>query len=60
MIKAKFGSRIRSKPLTFQINEALSNVLCHNLCGVIQSMSEFGVEPTFGNIPLNEAGRSLR
>lgn len=48
MIKAKFGQRLRSKTLTAQINEALCKVLCHNLCVVIQSVHELGIEPTFG------------
>jgi transposase len=47
MIKAKFGERLRSKTETAQINEALCKVLCHNLCVVIQSMYELGVDPTF-------------
>jgi transposase len=47
MIKAKFGERLRSKTETAQINEALCKVLCHNLCVVIQSMYELGVEPEF-------------
>jgi transposase len=47
MIKAKFGQRLRSKTLTAQTNEALCKVLCHNLCVVIQSMHELGVEPQF-------------
>jgi transposase len=48
MIKAKFGQRLRSKSMTAQINEALCKVLCHNLCCVIQSTYELGVDPTFG------------
>jgi transposase len=48
MIKAKFGERLRCKTETAQINEALCKVLCHNLCCVIQSMYELGVDPTFG------------
>jgi transposase len=48
MIKAKFGERLRCKTATAQINEALCKVLCHNLCCVIQSMYELGVDPTFG------------
>lgn len=47
MIKAKFGERLRSKTETAQINEALTKVLCHNLCRLIHSMYELGVEPTF-------------
>lgn len=47
MIKAKFGERLRCKTETAQINEALCKVLCHNLCVVIQSMYELGIEPMF-------------
>jgi len=47
MIKAKFGERLRCKTETAQINEALCKVLCHNLCVVIQSMYELGIEPEF-------------
>ncbi len=47
MIKAKFGERVRSKTRTAQFNEVLCKVLCHNICCVIQSIYELGVEPTF-------------
>ena len=47
MIKAKFGERLRSKTHTAQINEVLCKVLCHNLCCLVQSMYELGVEATF-------------
>lgn len=47
MIKAKFGQRLRSRTLTAQINEALCKVLCHNLCVVIQSVHELGIEAAF-------------
>jgi transposase len=47
MIKAKFGERLRSKTETAQVNEVLCKVLCHNLCVVIQSMYELGVEADF-------------
>lgn len=53
MIKAKFGDRLRSKTKTAQINEALCKVLCHNLCCVIQSTFELGIEPTFWAEPTN-------
>ncbi len=46
-IKAKFGERIRSKTDAAQINEMLLKILCHNICVVIQSMYELGIEPTF-------------
>jgi transposase len=47
MIKAKFGGSLRSKTDVAMRNEALCKVLCHNICCVIQSMHEFGIEPTF-------------
>jgi transposase len=47
MIKAKFGERLRSKTVVAQTNEVLCKVLCHNLCCVIQSMYELGIEPNF-------------
>jgi len=53
MIKSKFGQRLRSRTLTAQINEALCKVLCHNLCVVIQSVHELGIETNF------EAGMSV-
>jgi len=49
MVKAKFGERLRSKTRTAQINEALCKILCHNLCCVIQSMYELGIEVDFGS-----------
>jgi transposase len=47
MIKAKFGQRLRSKTLTAQINEALCKILCHNLCCLIQSVHELGIDVKF-------------
>jgi hypothetical protein len=29
------------------MNEVLCKILCHNICCVIQSMYELGIEPTF-------------
>ncbi len=47
MIKAKFGSRIRSKTETAQVNEVLCKILCHNLCVIVQSIYELGIEAKF-------------
>jgi transposase/predicted nucleic acid-binding Zn finger protein len=47
MVKGKFGGRLRSKGDVAQTNEALCKILCHNLCCLIQSMFESGVEPNF-------------
>ena len=47
MIKAKFGDSLRSKTDTAIANEALAKVLCHNVCCLIQSHHELGIEPVF-------------
>jgi hypothetical protein len=47
MIKTKFGERLRSKTETAQTNEMLLKIVCHNICCVIGSMHELGLEPTF-------------
>jgi len=47
MIKSKFGERLKSKTETAQVNEVMCKVLCHNICVVIQSMYELGIEPVF-------------
>ena len=47
MIKGKFGSALRSKSDTGQINEALCKVLCHNLCVLVRAMPESSIEPAF-------------
>jgi transposase len=47
MIKAKFGGFVRSKSEIAQINEVLCKVVCHNICVLIQSIHELGIEPIF-------------
>lgn len=47
MIKSKFGEQIRSKTDTSKTNEALCKILCHNVCVLVQSIFEFGLEPVF-------------
>lgn len=47
MIKGRFGDALRSKTHTAQVNEALCKVLCHNLCVLVGSIYELGIEPTF-------------
>jgi len=49
MIKTKFGGSVRSKTPTAQVNEVLCKILCHNVCVLIQSIYELGIEPTFWN-----------
>jgi transposase len=46
-IKAKFGDSLRSKTDAAMVNEALCKVLCHNLCCLVASTHELGVEATF-------------
>lgn len=47
MIKGKFGSSLRSKTYQAQMNELLCKILCHNICCLIQSIYELGIEPEF-------------
>lgn len=47
MIKAKFGGFVRSKQPTAQVNEVLCKVLAHNICCLIQSNAELGIDTTF-------------
>jgi transposase len=54
MIKAKFGSSVRAKTPTAQVNEVLCKVLCHNICVLIQSIYELGLEPTFWTFEAKE------
>jgi len=55
MIKSKFGSSVRAKTPTAQVNEVLCKVLCHNICVLIQSIYELGLEPTFWTIETKES-----
>jgi len=54
MIKGKFGSALRSKSDTGQINEALCKVLAHNVCVLIHAMHALNIEPIFRQ-PLQNA-----
>lgn len=47
MIKTKFKDNLRSKSKTAQINELLCKVLAHNICVVIQEISELGIRGEF-------------
>ena len=44
MIKRKFGPAVRSKSGVGQVNEVLCKVIAHNLCVLIASMHEMGLE----------------
>ena len=47
MIKAKFRDHVRSKTDAAMTNEVLCKLLCHNICVLIQSQCELGIEATF-------------
>ncbi len=47
MVKAKFRDQVRSRTETAMKNEVLCKFLCHNICVVIQSQCELGIEATF-------------
>ncbi len=47
MVKAKFRDHARSKNTVAMKNEVLCKFLCHNICVLIQSQIELGIEPVF-------------
>ena len=47
MVKAKFGGNVRAKTPVAQVNEVLCKLLAHNLCCLISSVYELGIEPVF-------------
>lgn len=59
MIKRKFGGAVRSKTPTAQVNEVLCKLLCHNICVLISSIYELGLEPTFWVAGNCEAERAI-
>ncbi len=47
MIKMKFGGSVRSKDEIAQANELYLKYLCHNICVLISSIYELGIQPEF-------------
>jgi transposase len=47
MVKAKFTDGVRSHTERAMKNEVLCKFLCHNICCVIHSQIELGIEPAF-------------
>ena len=47
MIKAKFRDHVRSRTEHSMKNEVLCKFICHNICCVIQSQCELGIDATF-------------
>jgi hypothetical protein len=52
-VKRKFGDSVRSRNDVAMVNEVLCKFLCHNLCCVIRSQIELGIEAAFWD---NERG----
>lgn len=46
-IKRKFGDNVRSRTDTAKVNEVLAKLVVHNLCCLILSQCELGIEPVF-------------
>src|SRR5205085_3162141 len=46
-VKRKFGDSVRSKTPVAMKNEVLAKLVCHNLCCVILSQLELGIEAEF-------------
>jgi transposase len=55
MIKTKFGANVRAKTPIAQVNEVLCKILCHNICVLIQSIVELGVEANFWTFDTEKA-----
>lgn len=47
MVKAKFRDHVRSRTDVAMKNEVLCKFVCHNICVVIQSQCELGIEAVF-------------
>jgi transposase len=60
MIKRKFGDSVKAKNHLAMQNEVLAKFVCHNLCCLIQSFEEFGIDPNFGCTKINLAAPKLR
>jgi transposase len=58
MVKAKFGGDVRSRSQTAMKNEVLCKFLCHNLCCLILSQIELGIEPIFWPVELAQSSVS--
>lgn len=55
MVKAKMGDSVRSRTDIAMVNEVLCKLVAHNICCLIMSQIELGVEPTFDNKPVVQA-----
>jgi transposase len=57
-VKRKFGDYVRARNEVAMANEALCKLICHNLCCVILSQIELGIEATFWDVE-NEGSRDV-
>jgi Transposase DDE domain len=55
MIKMKFGANVRAKTPIAQVNEVLCKILCHNICVLINSVVELGIETNFWSFDTEKA-----
>jgi transposase len=60
MVKAKFRDHVRSRTDTAMKNELLCKFLCHNICCVIQSQCELGIESKFWTDESDESPAVLK
>jgi transposase len=58
-VKRKFGDSVKAKNHLAMINEVLAKFVCHNLCCLIQSMEEFGIDANFGCTESPKAAHKL-
>lgn len=47
MIKGKFGDHVRARTDTAMANEVYCKIICHNICCLIHSLFELGIEAKF-------------
>jgi transposase len=59
MMKRKFGDSVRAKNDLTMCNETLAKFVAHNLCCLIQSFEEFGIDPSFGCTLINSVAPKL-
>ena len=52
MCKAKFGDAVRSRTDVAMTNEVLCKLVAHNICCLIMSQVELGIDPVFENVPV--------
>lgn len=43
-LKRKFGTAVRAKKCTSQVNEVLTKILCHNLACLVHEIHELNVD----------------